>query len=246
MEKQETWFKDWFNSYYYHLLYNHRNYSEARMFISNLLNHLNLPKENSSVLDLACGKGRHSIQMNKLGYAVTGMDLSPESINHANKNANDRLSFKTGDMRDFMFHSQFDLIVNLFTSFGYFKTEGDNQKVVKAISKNLKDSGIFVLDYLNVNKAIQNFPTEEIIDKGEIIFHIQKRVQENFIVKDIDFEHENKKFHFQEFVKLIDLDLFHIYFENAGLSIVDTFGDYKLNSFDSLNSDRLILIAEKA
>lgn len=245
MIKQENWFEDWFNSYFYHLLYSHRDFSEAEEFISKLFNYLALPKQNTNVLDLACGKGRHSIQINKLGFKVVGMDLSEESIAAAQLKSNSNLSFKTGDMRTFSFPVPFDIVVNLFTSFGYFKTEGDNQKVIHAISKNLKKDGILVLDYLNVLKATQNFPTEETIDKKEIIFKVKKAVEDQFIVKNIEFETNSKSYHFQEFVKMIDLDLFKVYLKNAGLNIIETFGSYNLDKFEINTSDRLILIAKK-
>ena len=110
---QQNWFKSWFDSPYYHLLYNHRDYSEAQQFIAILFEFLALPKH-TEVLDLACGKGRHAMQIHTLGYDVMGVDLSPQSIESANSMAESGLSFKTGDMRELPFNNEFDLIVNLF------------------------------------------------------------------------------------------------------------------------------------
>jgi SAM-dependent methyltransferase len=226
-------------------LYRHRNLEEAENFINRLFVYLTIRKEDSLILDLACGKGRHAIQVNKLGYNVVGMDLSEESINSANRESNDRLHFLTADMRNFSYSSKFDLVLNLFTSFGYFKTEGDNQKVLNSISKNLNPKGLIVLDYLNINKSIKQLPTKETIKRDKVSFKITKRIEDNFIIKDIDFDSDGEHHQHQEFVKIINLELFKKYFENANLSIIETFGDYNLNPFDFNNSDRLILIAKK-
>lgn len=244
MSKHTNWFKDWFNSHYYHILYNHRDYSEAEAFISRLFTYLNIAK-NSKVLDLACGKGRHSIQINRLDYDVVGMDLSVESIKYANKFSNDTLHFRTGDMRNFTFPFKFNLVVNLFTSFGYFNEELDNQMVIKSIEQNLSNNGLIVLDYLNVVKTVSKLPTEEKIKKEELIFSIKKEVKNGFIEKDISFSHNRENHHYKEFVKVIDLPIFESYFKNAGIEIIELFGDYQLNPFNSKESDRLILIARK-
>ena len=79
---QQTWFKDWFNSPYYHQLYFNRDDREAAAFIDKLINYLK-PVPGSSMLDVACGKGRHSIQLANKGFDVTGIDLSNDSINEA-------------------------------------------------------------------------------------------------------------------------------------------------------------------
>ena len=76
---QQTWFKDWFNSPYYHQLYFNRDNKEAAAFIDKLINYLK-PLPGSSMLDVACGKGRHSIQLAGKGFDVAGIDLSDDSI----------------------------------------------------------------------------------------------------------------------------------------------------------------------
>ena len=78
MDKE--WFKDWFNTSYYHTLYKHRDESEAHRFIDHLCAYLKV-KKGSKILDLACGKGRHALHLAKKGYQTTGVDLSEESIN---------------------------------------------------------------------------------------------------------------------------------------------------------------------
>ena len=130
MKKIENWFTDWFDSHHYHLLYQHRNDSEAEEFIQNIINYLQL-KENSKVLDLACGKGRHALQLHQLGFDVLGIDLSEESIALAKTHETHGLRYQIGDMRELNLNEKFDISLNLFTSFGYFRKEGENKAVLK-------------------------------------------------------------------------------------------------------------------
>ena len=71
----QQWYASWFDTPFYHILYKDRDHSEAQLFMDNLTNYLNIP-EQGEILDLACGKGRHSMYLNSLGYDVTGVDLS--------------------------------------------------------------------------------------------------------------------------------------------------------------------------
>ena len=82
----EKWYSSWFDTPYYHILYEERNYRVAQVFMDNLTHYLNLP-EKATVLDLACGKGCHSIYLNQLGFTVLGADLAENSIAEANKNS---------------------------------------------------------------------------------------------------------------------------------------------------------------
>jgi len=244
-KSNKNWFAEWFDSDYYHILYQHRDHSEAETFIRNLSEYLALP-EDTKVLDLACGKGRHSIQLNELGYNVTGLDLSKESIQFAKQFENNKLHFTNGDMRKLNFKEKFDLVFNLFTSFGYFHEETDNLKVIKSIADTLKPKGKLVLDYLNTSRVIKNLPQSESVNVGNINFQVKKELIDQFIVKNIHFEDKSEHHNYQEFVRVIDLKKFKTYFKQSGLELIETFGDYYLNSFDETNSERLILVAQKS
>mgnify|MGYP000453829180 CR=1 FL=1 len=145
MTKHQNWFQSWFDTPYYHILYKQRNNTEAENFIRKLVTYLETDK-NQSILDLACGKGRHSIFLNSLGYKVKGVDLSSQSILEATKYANDRLEFEIHDMRTPL-DTKYDLILNLFTSFGYFESDEENVKMLNSVEKTLKLNGTFVLDF---------------------------------------------------------------------------------------------------
>ena len=75
----QNWYASWFDTPYYHILYKDRGYDEAQAFMRALMAYLK-PKDSAKILDLACGKGRHSVFLNSLGYNVTGVDLSKNSI----------------------------------------------------------------------------------------------------------------------------------------------------------------------
>ena len=134
MLKDSTkWYASWFDTPYYHILYKDRNYAEAELFMKTLTHYLNL-EPGDEILDLACGKGRHSVYLNSIGYNVTGADLSENSIAHASKFENDTLRFQVHDMcKPFAF--QFEAVFNLFTSFGYFENEEDVKKSRVLLSK---------------------------------------------------------------------------------------------------------------
>ncbi len=239
-----SWFKDWFNTPYYHLLYKNRDFSEAEKFIDNIIEYLN-PAEDSNFLDLACGKGRHSIYINKKGYDVTGVDLSEKSILFANQKRSDSLRFDTHDMRDIYCEDKFNYIFNLFTSFGYFEDDQEDIKVLEAVNKELKPNGVFVFDYLNTQFVIDQLIPQETIRRDNIDFEITKSVENSFVVKNIDFKDQGKVYHFQEKVKLLYLEKLKDYFKQANLEIENIFGDYDLNPFDQKKSNRLILVAKK-
>jgi len=236
----KNWYASWFDSPYYHILYKDRDYEEAQLFMDNITNYLNLP-ENAKILDLACGKGRHSVYLNTLGYDVTGADLSENSIAEASKNTNETLHFQVHDMR-VPFEEKFDAIFNLFTSFGYFETDSDNLLTLKAIGESLSEYGFGVIDFMNVTNVIENLVPEETKTVEGIDFHIKRYYIDDHIYKEIDFEDQGQKFHFTEKVQALTLQHFENMMEQAGIYLLDTFGSYKLQKFSKKDSDRLIMI----
>ncbi len=241
--EQNQWFSLWFNTPYYHLLYNNRNYAEAESFINNLLTFLK-PSPGSYALDLACGAGRHSITLNRAGLNVLGVDLAENSIIEAKKSENSTLHFEVHDMREILHINTFDIVFNLFTSFGYFENTDDDLKVLQACQTQLKANGLMVLDYFNVEKIIPSLPYQGIESRGEIDFQIQKKIHEKHIIKSIDFQVNQIPHHFEEKVAAYQLPDFIRMFNQAGFSIKHIFGNYNLEPYDS-NSERVIIIAER-
>jgi len=240
---ENEWFASWFDTPYYHTLYKNRNHNEAERFINNLLDFLK-PNKTDKFVDIACGKGRHSIYLNKKGFNVVGYDLSVQSIEEANKAAKKGLSFYVHDMRQLFRTNHFNYAFNLFTSFGYFKSKRDELNALKASAKNLKTGGKLVIDFLNKEKVIETLISFEKKLIDDIEFNISKEIKNNQVIKTIQFDIKGKSYSFQESVKLLSLNDFNNYLSQANLKITHTFGDYELNAFRH-NSDRLIIIAEK-
>lgn len=236
----KDWFTSWFDTPYYHILYKDRDNDEAQRFMENLTSYLNIP-EDAKILDLACGKGRHSVYLNAIGYHVTGLDLSPQSIAYAKQFKNETLHFDVHDMSK-PYSQQFDAVFNLFTSFGYFENEEDNLNTIKALKANLKDNGIGVIDFMNVDFVIDNLIPEDTKTVEGIDFKLKRYVENGYIIKDISFKIENKSYNFKESVKAITLDEFKNMFQKANIQLLDVFGDYKLHRFDKQTSERLIMI----
>jgi len=243
-EKQDEWFENWFDSPYYPLLYQKRNIKEAEKFISNLINHLQ-PQQNSTILDLACGEGRHSNFLAKKGFKVSGIDLSERSIDIAKQNAADNVSFDIKDMRFFSLPESFDYVFNLFTSFGYFQDSDDNVKVLTQINKHLNDNGILVIDFLNKHQVIENLVAKEVKVVDGIEFNITREVKQGSVVKNISFNTDNSQYKYQEKVQLFGLDQFTEMLAKTGFKIIKTLGDYELTEFHKESSSRLIIIAKK-
>lgn len=239
-KNSENWFSTWFDSPYYHILYKNRNEEEAQVFMDNITHYLNMP-ENGTILDLACGKGRHSIYLNKLGYQVTGVDLSENSIAIANESSNETLQFKTHDMREPM-NETFDAVFNLFTSFGYFDTYEDNIKTLKAIKDSINEYGFGVIDFFNADFIIENLVAEETKEIDDITFNIKRFVENKKIIKEIRFEDKGESFFFSEKVSAFTLSDFEAMLEDAGIYLLEIFGDYKLRKFFKTQSERLIMI----
>ena len=233
---------DWFDSDYYHILYRHRDYNEARNFIDKIVNCLDL-KKGSKILDLACGIGRHSIYLDKIGFKVVGTDNSQNNIKKAKANQNQSLSFKQMEMIDDTNH-KYDGIFNLFTSFGYVN-HNYNLKTIKNIERQLKDNGTVVVDFMNTLFVKNNLVIEETKVIDDLSFKIKRKSDGKHIYKEIKF-YDKKDYFFQEKVMDLSLNDFQNYLEIYNLKIIKIFGDYNLNEFDIKNSKRLIMVIKKS
>jgi len=238
------WFEEWFDSKYYHVLYKNRNDNEAKSFIDYLLTEIDLAK-GSKVLDLACGKGRHSQYLSTLGYDVKGVDLSKNSIEEAKKLKGNNLSFEVKDMRESFAKNEFNLVANLFTSFGYFDSLSDNIKVLRNIENMMTENGYFVIDFMNVDKVIRTLKVEGDIEIDGIDFKITRKIENGNIIKDIHINDNGSQFHFQEKVQALTIDNFKELINKTDLVIEHFYGDYKLSNFDADVSDRLIIVGTK-
>lgn len=244
MEGKE-WFSTWFDSPYYHILYAQRDEDEAAAFIKSLQRKLALV-HGARVLDAACGKGRHAITLEQLGFSVDAFDLSPANIEYATVFENKNLLFFVHDLREPLpLPNQYDAIFNFFTSFGYFDDQRDNQKAFDTFSGGLKVGGLLVVDFFNPTYVLANLVPSEIVECQGISFRIKRWSEEGYLYKSIEFTDQGKEYSFLEKVELIAKNDFISYAATAGLSLVDLKGDYNLSAFDELESPRMIFIWAK-
>jgi len=244
MPNKKEWYRNWFDSPYYDLLYKDRNQEEADMFVHNLVKHLSPPK-NALMLDLACGKGRYSIALNRMGYNVTGIDLSQRKIEAAKQYQNKTLSFAVNDMRMPLQANKYDYVFNLFTSFGYFDNEEENKLVLSNVYSSLKNGGTFVLDYVNGEKVARHLMRQEKCSIHGVFFSIKRYAKNNLIIKEIDITDGKEKCSFSEKVSIFSEPKLKQYITECGFEISETLGDYQLHKFDAEKSDRLIIIGIK-
>ena len=240
----KEWFADWFDSPYYHLLYKNRDENEAKTFITKLVKNITLPA-NSRILDLACGKGRHAKMLHEEGFNVLGVDLSPNSISAANQEKTTGIAFQVHDMRNVIAGEKFDAIFNLFTSFGYFDETKDNEKMVSSIHQMLNKKGMLIIDFMNATKVINNLVTAEVKNVDGVEFSIQRRYDGQHIFKEIEFYDNGTPMHYTERVQAVKKSDFVSLLSQANFEILRTFGDFDLNEFNEVSSDRLIIIAQK-
>lgn len=241
-----TWFEDWFDTKYYHQLYFERDAAEASAFIDKLLTHLK-PAAGSRMLDVACGTGRHSIQLASKGYEVTGIDLSRHSIEQALACENDMLHFYVHDMRLPFRINYYDYAFNFFTSFGYFKTQREHDNAIRTIAQSLKMNGCFVMDYLNVHFAEDHIIHQSEKEVNGVMYYITKWYDETHFYKKITIEDESLEapLVFTEKVAKFSLGDFTDMFAYQGLQIREVFGDYQFGRYSVKQSPRLIMIADK-
>lgn len=235
-----TWYASWFDTPFYHILYKDKDNTEVESFMHNLTNYLNIP-EGGKILDLACGKGRHAMYLNSIGYDVTGIDLSKNSIAFAKQFENEMLHFDVHNMCK-PYNEKFDAVFNLFTSFGYFDKDEDNLNTIKAIRDDLNEFGFGVIDFMNSEFIIDNLVLEDSKTVDGIEFILKRYIDNGYIIKDIEFTHDSVDYNFQERVRAFTLDDFKLLFEQAGVYLLDIFGNYKLHKFDVKKSNRLIMI----
>jgi len=239
----KPWYKEWFNSPYYHLLYRHRDNEEAKIFLNNLQKALHfLPTYH--ILDLACGRGRHSIYLNSLGFEVTGVDLSEANIRYASQFQNNRLHFAIHDMKEVYKPQAFDVVLNLFTSFGYFRNDEENQQVISSVCTMLKPGGIFVLDYLNVSPIQLDERIKE-IEMDDMVFRIRKFAENDRIIKEIEvIDGKNRHFYYEK-VKYYTAETLCKMIEKESMKILHMYGNYQLSTFDPSVSERVIIVSAK-
>jgi len=242
----KAWYANWFNSPYYHKLYFERDEQEAAFFIQQLVQHLQ-PVPGCRMLDVACGRGRHSKTLAAMGYYVTGIDISPDSIAWARQFESDHLDFFVHDMRLPFWGNYFDFAFNFFTSFGYFKTRREHDDAMRTIARSLRKGGRLVIDYLNVHYAEDHLVHEDLKIIDNTNYAIQRWDDETHFYKKITVTDPalSEPIIYTEKVTKFTLGDFNDMLSYQGLQVQEVFGDYQFSGYDVRKTPRLIVVAEK-
>lgn len=239
--QEADWFEEWFGEDYLHI-YQHRDETEAERAIELIASNV-VGREIASVLDLACGAGRHTKVLEERWWTV-GLDLSMSLLKIARLETKDA-PYVRADMRELPFaaHS-FDLVVNLFTSFGYFDDDREHVRVLACVGTALKPTGTLVIDFLNAPQVRQSLvPYDERVENGITIEQRRQISPDNrFVEKKITLREREKEY--IERVRLLspkDLERMLI---TAGFQVDKLFGDYAGRSWTD-NSPRTILFASR-
>jgi SAM-dependent methyltransferase len=244
---KSEWYKEWFNTDDYLVVYKHRDKAEAEALKELVLKNIDKKKINS-VLDMACGAGRHAISFAFEGFKVTAVDLSENLLKSARQNSeieNVKIEFILSDIRDFNPVNNFDLVLNLFTSIGYFETDDENIKVIKKAYDVLNAGGWFVLDYFNKNFILNNMIPITVENIGGRKITQIREINDNRVIKKIRIQNNGKESEFTESVRLFSKDEINEILQDQGFKIRKIFGDFDGSNFDIDNSPRLIVIAQK-
>ncbi len=241
---KKEWFEEWFDAPHYHILYKKHDEKEAHLALDHLLAALHL-QGGEYILDIACGKGRHSRYLAEKGFEVIGLDLSPKSIAYARKFEHDHLHFYQHDMRRLFRTNYFDAVMNMFTSFGYFASDLEHLRSIQNMAKALKPGGVLLIDFFNAIWVRQHLVAEEVKTIDQVEFHLQKHLDDKYVYKSVEFEADGVAHQFREQVRLFELADFERLFEQSGLRLLNTYGGYDLGAFDPVRSQRLILVAQK-
>ena len=168
VEPDSEWWRSWFGPGYL-ALYDDYLAERTPVEIDRLEALLSL-RPPLRILDLPCGQGRHAIELARRGYDVTGVDLSPFLLKVAEERgrvAGVRVRWLSGDMREPIAGERFDVVLNLFTSLGYFADEADDRKVVDAAAAMLVPGGRFLLEVINGERLMASFQEREWFTVGQ-------------------------------------------------------------------------------
>ncbi len=244
-----TWYEDdklW--EMFYECMFDEDSFKQAQEQVPDLLSLV--PTDVNSVLDLGCGPGRHCLALAKMGYDVTGVDTSGFLLSRAREKAstsNLPIKFIRANMLDFSSDAKFDLIVNMFNSFGYFDTQEENQMVLNKSYENLSDNGTLLIDTVGketLARTIQPVHLSE-YDNGDI------RIERPLLVDNMQvFSNQwmlirgDKVFKrdYQHYV-YTPMELSQMCYQ-AGFKRVECYGSLQADEYD-LESDRLVVVAQK-
>jgi SAM-dependent methyltransferase len=240
----EPWYIRAFGEHY-PLLYRHRDDASAAAEVAQIVKLLNLTP-GRRVLDVCCGGGRHLAAFRSLGFDAIGVDLSPTLLAEARKRPGLEGRLIRADIRSMPFESEFDAAVNLFTSFGYFQKDADNQHALRQMIWALKSGGRLLMDLINPAWLYRNFEPyfHRWVDRSYIRQH--RQLTDRRVVNEIQITGPSGECrNICEDVRLYEPLELAAMFRKAGASAVRFFGSLNGEPYSS-DSPRLIAIGSRA
>ena len=244
-----SWYTHWFADELYMELYAHRDAAEARQAVDLFERITGLrPDPAAPLLDLACGTSRHAFELARRDFHVAAADLSPTLLAAAARKTQryaGRLSLVRADMRRLPFARHFAAVLQLFTAFGYFRTDAANEAVIAGVSAVLRPGGWYMLDFLNADSVIRHLEprSEAETPLGHIV---QERcIRDGRVEKRILVRRNGDEREFHESVRLFGLKDFEGMFARTGFRLEDVRGDYDGAAY-APSSPRCILFARSA
>jgi SAM-dependent methyltransferase len=210
------------------------------------------PTKEMKILDLCCGYGRHAIELARRGYKLIGYDLSSDLIEYARKKAveeNLKIDFIEGDVRDLDYVEKFDIVLNLFTSFGYFDDE-ENKEILNSIAKALVPGGRLLIQALSFSGAIRKanpensasvFEGDNVTVITDNIWNIEKNILH---AKRRLFFTDGKRREYSFDIRVYSLAEMLKMLKEVGLETVDYYSTLQGNAFN-YQSMHYVIIAEK-
>ncbi|WP_410514215.1 methyltransferase domain-containing protein [Paenibacillus sp. BR2-3] len=235
------WYEESFGEDYL-VVYRHRDFGGARREVERMIGWLDLPP-GAKVLDLCCGMGRHSLALSESGYEVTGVDLSEALLREARaQEGSGQVTWLRSDMRKLPLTGDFNAVVNLFTSFGYFEEDEEQIKVLREIGRMLKPGGKFIIDFLNPAHVIRHLVPHSTREDADNLIDEQRRIEDGYVKKDIILtsKADGTPRHYHERVKLYSLEQFQAMIAEAGLRLEAVHGSYDEGPYISESSTRMI------
>jgi len=243
-----AWYEESFGEDYLRV-YNYRDEQGAAHEVHEMISWLKL-ESGTKVLDLCCGMGRHSLSLAEKGYEVTGMDLSDVLLREAKQtDGSENVNWVQGDMRELPFaDEEFGAVVNLFTSFGYFKEDAEHVRVLKEIRRVLRSGGRFIVDFMNPPHVKRHLkPYSEREEEG-LKIEERRTIEDGFVKKHITIIPQNgdggKKREYDERVKLYTFERFANMLAEAGLELEEVRGSYDEKKYEP-DSPRMIFVGKR-
>lgn len=244
---RDPWWASWFGEEYL-AVYEDRDDEEARRQAEKVGAHLAAAARRGRVgfLDLACGTGRHAVVLSRIA-SVAGLDYSLPFLIEARRRPDvPRPGYVRADMRRLPYASSvFGVVVNFFTSFGYFDDAAEDAAVVREVARVLAPGGIVLADLLNAERVVGTLVSHE--EKTVAGRHIS--IRRSFAVpwgrleKEITIARDGTERIFRESIRVYRQAALQELFASAGLRVEETWGDFDGSPFHPLRSERLIVLA---